>query len=328
MLNMSVIIPCFNSSEFIKQTVNSVASQCFNGFEIIIVNDGSTDQTGQIAEDLKRSVRCVTVIHQKNLGVLKAFLNGVAVANGKYIVRIDADDLMLPNRLAMQFNWMELNRHVDAAGSWYYRFRNELIPKPFIKLPVSPGANKLFFCFHNQISNPTSVVRKDVFLNYKLPDVRIGEDLALWLSLITDGRGVANMPFPTTWYRVHSNQATAKNKISEIKLATDAVYERFKDCSFFKEHMNFFNAGLMFRNGSLDILLLDELLTNLSEYLQPEDFSLGSDATAAAVGRLYFGCRGGYKERLIGAHRKLHSLGLSSSWFYIFLTKAITRFNG
>lgn len=94
MIKISIIIPVYNIAEFIKECVDSVQSQNFDGFEIILVDDGSTDGSGALCDSLAKSDTRITVIHQPNGGVTSAREAGISIAKGEYLYFVDGDDLL------------------------------------------------------------------------------------------------------------------------------------------------------------------------------------------------------------------------------------------
>jgi glycosyltransferase involved in cell wall biosynthesis len=108
---VSVIIPAYNAQRFLQMTLSSARAQTYGELEIIVVNDGSTDGTPEIAESVALVDKRVRVVHQKNSGVAAARNRGIAEARGKYIAPLDADDLWHPQNVALQIE------AINAAGS-------------------------------------------------------------------------------------------------------------------------------------------------------------------------------------------------------------------
>ena len=131
---ITVIIPVFNGSIFLKETVRSVLSQDYRHFELLIINDGSTDGSGKIMDDLAQMDDRIRVIHQKNLGVAAARNRGIAVARGEYCAFLDADDrwetetLRLwhqalshgPETVGVVYGWsLDVNEHNHLTGGFH-----------------------------------------------------------------------------------------------------------------------------------------------------------------------------------------------------------------
>ena len=121
MKTVSSIIPAFNSARTLKQTVNSALAQSYPAHEIIIINDGSTDQTFEIASAICRANPNVRVVHQANRGLAGARNRGVAEASGDYIALLDADDIWHPHKLALQVAALDARPDAALAYGWFRR---------------------------------------------------------------------------------------------------------------------------------------------------------------------------------------------------------------
>jgi glycosyltransferase involved in cell wall biosynthesis len=117
---VSVVIPAYNAERFLSETLASVRTQTYRNLEIIIVNDGSTDSTGAIAQQAARDDKRIRLIHQENLGVARARNRGIAAANGDFIAPIDADDLWDPHNLSLQMEaLLKAGANVAVCYSWF-----------------------------------------------------------------------------------------------------------------------------------------------------------------------------------------------------------------
>ena len=110
---ISVVIPCYNSEKYIEETIDSVLNQSFKDFELIIVNDGSTDSTSEILKRYTKNSNKISIINIENSGEQIAFSHGILSSSANLIARIDSDDLMLKNRLEVQFNYLLQNPEFD-----------------------------------------------------------------------------------------------------------------------------------------------------------------------------------------------------------------------
>jgi|TARA_B100001971_G_C18229030_1_gene562647 glycosyltransferase involved in cell wall biosynthesis len=115
MHKITVLMSVYNGDKWIKNSIDSVLSQTENNFEFIIINDGSTDNTSAILKSYNDDR--IIIIDQENRGLTKSLNVGLNLAKGKYIARIDADDICMPNRLAEQKKFMEVNTDIALVGS-------------------------------------------------------------------------------------------------------------------------------------------------------------------------------------------------------------------
>lgn len=113
---ISVVMAVYNCEKYLKEAIESILNQTFSDFEFIIVNDGSTDRTGEIVKFFDDSR--IVLIQQDNQGLSAALNSAIRIAKGKYIARADADDISWPERLKKQFEFMEKNPQCVAVGSW------------------------------------------------------------------------------------------------------------------------------------------------------------------------------------------------------------------
>ena len=112
---VSVVLPCYNTEPYIEGAVRSILNQTFQDFELIIVNDGSTDQSSKILAKLSDSR--IKIIHQANQGLVASLNRGIKQATGRYIARQDADDMSEPTRLEKQISMMEANSDLAIVGT-------------------------------------------------------------------------------------------------------------------------------------------------------------------------------------------------------------------
>src|SRR5918996_2481069 len=104
---VSVVMPAYNAAVYLDEAVTSILNQTFREFEFIVINDGSTDDTVSILDKYEKSDSRIRVYHQENQGMIAALNRGCRLARGKYIARMDADDISLPRRFERQLEFME-----------------------------------------------------------------------------------------------------------------------------------------------------------------------------------------------------------------------------
>ena len=103
-IKISVIVPCYKVEQYLEKCVNSILSSTFKDFEIILVDDGSPDKSGELADELAKRDHRIRVIHKQNGGVVKARETGVDAAQGEWITLVDSDDSITPNALEDLYN--------------------------------------------------------------------------------------------------------------------------------------------------------------------------------------------------------------------------------
>ncbi|UUV19497.1 glycosyltransferase [Fusobacteria bacterium ZRK30] len=210
MMMVTVLMPVYNASEFLRETMDSILDQTYEEFEFLIINDGSTDSSVNIIESYEDE-RIRLVHNTENIGLIKTLNKGIETAHGKYIVRMDADDIAEKNRIETQVNFMENNSDVAVAGSNGMMF---LSNKPMIKKPTDfPTRYSEIRCkllFESPIMHPAVIMRKSVLLedNYRYRDeYKATEDYGLWMEIAKDHK-VVNISQKLLRYRIVSSSIT------------------------------------------------------------------------------------------------------------------------
>lgn len=205
MESVSVIIPCFNSQATIGDAIQSVINQTFPVHEIIVVDDGSTDNSANFVSE---RFPMVTLIKQPNMGVSKARNVGIQSATGKWIAFIDADDIWLPEKLHLQFD--ELNGCKWSHTNSYYFGFNQSGDTKRSDLSSLKGGNVFdALLTENFLGTSTILVQRDVLLKSGGFDesMRALEDWKLWLDIAADFP-ISYISAPLVKYRVTPGSAS------------------------------------------------------------------------------------------------------------------------
>lgn len=220
---VSIIIPAYNAAPYLEETLNSIFEQTFKDFEIIIVDDGSTDATKDVIDKFKGKVR---YFYQKNSGA-PASPRNVAIKNskGKYIAIFDSDDIMFKEKLEVSVNILEKNNGVDLIFSNFIQILDGVtedtawLDKPHVKkvidsIPQEQLEENVYsfnrpiyqeLLLSNFIGTSTVVCKKDIFDDVGYFDESlIGiEDLDMWLHLCQAEKTFAYSTIPLSYYRKH-----------------------------------------------------------------------------------------------------------------------------
>ena len=121
---ISVLMSVFNSDKYLHEAIDSILKQTFTDFEFIIINDASTDSSVNIIKSYN-DIRIVLIENETNIGLTNSLNKGIKRATGKYIARMDADDIALPFRFAEQFSFMELHAEIGICGTWVETFNEK-----------------------------------------------------------------------------------------------------------------------------------------------------------------------------------------------------------
>ena len=220
---VSVILPVYNGGGFIGEAINSILNQTYNNFELVIINDGSIDDSEKVIKEFKDD-RIRYFSFGENRGLVASLNFGIEKAQGKYIARIDADDISATNRLEEQVNFFENSPEYVILGTSV-----ELIPSGKIKVPpLIDQEIKLGLVFNNVFYHSTVMFRSDLVRLHGLryhPHFLGCEDYQLWTQAITFGKA-GNLVMGGMKYRIHSNQVS-KNKSTELYNRLNLVRQNY-----------------------------------------------------------------------------------------------------
>lgn len=212
---LSVIMPAYNSENYIEEAISSVVNQTFQDFELIIIDDASTDNTVKIIKRFQGKypdkIQLIKLTENQNCGGDKCANKGIEVASGKYIARMDADDIADLTRFEKQVKFLEKNKDIFLVGSNAYVInkKGEIIGEKNEPL-TSKAIYKAYFGFHPLI-HPTCLFRAKL-KNRKRFSYEIkhsaNNDYYTFFKLICQGYKFVNMDEKLLKYRIHNNNAT------------------------------------------------------------------------------------------------------------------------
>ena len=212
---VSVIVPVYNGAQYLSQAIESALLQTHLHLELIVVNDGSTDQTGAIAESYARVDNRVRVIHQENGGEAAAFNAGTAASRFALIARLDHDDIAVPERVALQVDFMEKNDGIAALGGALRPVDSKGDPlHDIVHYPLTPEGchTMLVDGLGGPIGNPCAMIRKAALeqCGGLRTQFRASSDFDLWLRMDERFR-MANLPHVLVNYRRHDGNISVRN---------------------------------------------------------------------------------------------------------------------
>jgi glycosyltransferase involved in cell wall biosynthesis len=209
-LNISVVMPVYNAGAHVAAAVRSILQQTCADFQFIIINDGSTDDTSRIIRSF--SDRRIRLVERENRGFAYSLNQGIALARGKYIARMDGDDIAYPDRLERQYAFMQTHTGVDILGGQadIIDAVGELTGQ--LQCPSAPGNIARCLPYLCPLCHPTYFVKKDVYValnGYRdLPPV---EDYDFLLRAAENKFCMENLPVKVLQYRKTSSGMTADN---------------------------------------------------------------------------------------------------------------------
>lgn len=239
---ISVIMPVHNGEKYLAEAIDSILNQSFIDFEFIIIDDGSTDHTIDIVRKYD-DPRIILIINEYNLGIAKSINKGINLARGKYIARMDCDDISLPERLVKQITFLEKNPSIcvvacragliDSNG-------NDL--RMCLSEPQTIEEIKTQLPRINCIVHPSVMIRADVAKTYQYNEKMVTkrrdyEDYELWLRLISDNHKIAKSSEILIKHRMHSESFMGgidyiPNRSNIIRTKTNFILNRFRQGDF------------------------------------------------------------------------------------------------
>lgn len=220
---VSIVLPAYNGERFIESAILSILNQTYSNFELIIINDGSTDKTTEIINLFLFDQRIIFIDNVENLGLSASLNLGIKHASGKYIVRMDQDDISLYNRIEVQVNYLEKNSDYLGIGSWAKIIDENENIIGYHKHSVDHNTIGMDLRFKNPFVHSSMCIRASVFKNYNLrysENVKYSppEDFDLWSRMWYIGK-LGNIPQVLILYRHHSegmSKSKFLNRHSEI----------------------------------------------------------------------------------------------------------------
>lgn len=205
---VSVLLPVHNAESTLAAALNSILRQTFTAFEVIAVDDGSTDGSLNILKSFAARDARVRVIPAGRGGIVKALNAGLSGARAEFVARMDADDLSHPRRLELQVDYMRKHEDCDLLGSAV-----RLFPRPrlmggmlhyerWVNSVIAPGEILRDFFIESPFPHPSVMFRRDAVLSlggYR--DMGWPEDYDLWLRMAEAGMGMAKLPDTLLYWR-------------------------------------------------------------------------------------------------------------------------------
>lgn len=216
MPKVSVIIPLYQAEKYVEETINSVLYQTYQDFEVIVVDDCGGDNSVNIVNDFKEAdSRIILVSNQRNRGIAYSRNKALSLCRGEYIALLDDDDLMMPERLQLQVEYLDKHPEIGAVGGnaqWIDEDGN--VVRETIDVVTDPDEVEMYLLFRNIFNNSEMMFRKSVIDENGVcyADGSYGmEDFKFWIDYSKVSR-IVNIPDMVLKKRCLDNNETSKNK--------------------------------------------------------------------------------------------------------------------
>ncbi|WP_310492783.1 glycosyltransferase family 2 protein [Dechloromonas sp.] len=223
---ISVVLPVYNGEQYLPAALDSILAQTLRDFEIIAIDDGSTDGTLAILRDYERKDSRIRVVTRGNMNLPNTLNEGVDLARGTWIARMDHDDVAMPHRFERQIAWL-MHTGADIAGSWIRPFGSG--DRRIVKHATTDDAIKVEMLFGSPFAHPTVMMRTELvrLLRYD-PAWHGAEDYDLWERAVTAGWSMSNVPEVLLNYRMHPEQISTSTRSGQQRLTYKIQHRYFK----------------------------------------------------------------------------------------------------
>lgn len=260
MCKISIIVPVYNVERYLDKCISSILEQSFTDFELIIVNDGSKDNSGRICDEYKDSDLRIKVIHQENRGLSVARNVGIEIARGKYITFIDSDDFIHPNMLEILYNNILQNKADISICDYHLVYEGKEVSQKF-------GDNKIRV--YNNIEGVKKIIekseasmiiacsklyRRSLFDNIRYPVGKYHEDEFVTYKLLYKSTKIVVTDAKLYYYLKRSNSITGSNysikRLEKLEALEDAIIffknENNKELTYLAEYRYLLNIQIAY----------------------------------------------------------------------------------
>lgn len=234
---VTVLMSVFNGGKYLRGAIDSILNQTFKDFEFIIIDDGSTDDTSKIIESYKDK-RVKFVQNKKNVGLAKSLNKGIRIAKGKYIARMDADDISLTSRLEKQVKFMDNNLDTAVCGTWLKLFGKD---KGIWQVPNDFETLKSLLLFYPVIFHPTAFIRRAFLERYHLcydESFICAQDYDLWVRIAEKAK-ISNFGEVLLYHRIHADMVGSLYSQAQIKNANRVRFDLLRRLGIFPQQEEF-----------------------------------------------------------------------------------------
>lgn len=230
---VSVIMPVLNGERYIRAAIESILQQTWSDLELIVINDGSTDETGVILSSYNDPRLCV-LTHEHSQGIARSLNNGIQNSTGRYICRMDADDIAMPTRVEQQLAYLEKNPAVAMVGCNTILIDSGGRTIGTEEYPLSDEAIKAIMWVHNPFAHGTVAMRRSVLDEIGVYSTRFlhNEDYDLWLRILSRFEA-ANLPDRLLQRRIHGTSVSGMHETEMVKyrlqMLSNAVFHHYRN---------------------------------------------------------------------------------------------------
>ncbi len=237
-----------------REAVDSILNQTYKNLEILLIDDGSTDETREVINEYsKKDSRIVPVYNETNLGLIRTLNKGVELATGEYIARMDADDISALNRMEVLHDYFLLHPDTDVVSAAYYYLdtNSKVIRKAYPKATLSTALHFVsFFC--TPVNHPCVMAKAQVFKENKYDEIFIhSEDYELFSRLLNKGYKFVNLSEPLYYLRI--NPESVSHRFEQIQISTHMRISVHNIENYYRKNFDYFLHKVMVNRISFDV---------------------------------------------------------------------------
>jgi len=229
---VSVLMPIFNAEKYLENAIESVLDQTYKEFELILINDGSTDNSPRIIDKYAKKDKRINLISHENRGYAAALNEGLGIARGKYIARMDADDISESTRLSKQINYLEEYENCTALFTKVQLITalgDPIADWEADTIATSVDEIRRIMPVENCCAHPSLMIRSEALKKFMYDEAQVpSEDYDLWLRLLSSGYELHKINEKLLQYRIHGDSVTqTSNKNNSAQKKYIHVKQRF-----------------------------------------------------------------------------------------------------
>lgn len=247
---ISVILPVYNAESFLRNSIFSILDQTLPDFELIVIDDGSTDSSLRIIQQIQDSR--IVLISRENRGLPSTLNEGISLAKGNFIARMDADDISLPNRFEKQYLHLCNNPEIDILGTQALLINENNLVVGRARKPCTQTILKKYIKHATPALHPTFFLKKSIYEQLGgYQDIRPSQDYDFLCRANDSGFTISNTPETLMLYRIGENKITTNN-ISKVHLHTKLIQSFYFDKKHISgEKLNLYNIQ-KYKNDTID----------------------------------------------------------------------------
>ncbi|PRR81762.1 glycosyltransferase family 2 protein [Clostridium vincentii] len=265
---VTVLMSVYNTKEeYLRESIESILTQTLTDFEFLIYDDASTDGSNFIvSEYAAKDNRIVHLRNVQNIGLTRTLNNGLERAKGKYVARMDADDISLPTRLNKQIEFMECNQEIIALGTACYIKNENKIMKRKIKSTNPQYIKASLFFGNTSLVHSSMMLRRDFFTTHKIyynNDIKRSQDYDLWVRATRLG-DITAIKEPLVEYRISNDQISSYAKEDQQNFKHDICISQLSDIGISPDIKQCDNhIKLCDRNPDFEVGIMNDWISKL-----------------------------------------------------------------